>query len=246
MIPGAFDSHKVYWDLYRQEVLRWNASMNLLSRRDPEKALTGLMEQCWSAMDLLWAWLAEASLLDPESPVRYIDLGAGAGLPGVIWTRFLATEAGRVDSTLVEPREKRAWFLRRVADLDGGPPFGVIRSRWGGEMAEARIDPAPPLILISLKALLLSDFQVVSGLRGWLGQGSNLAGGLTRVVIARFYPPDQKLNPELDDSLAGSEGPGDFVLGNIQAKYCGRDILGPTKGLLPACLVITRFDLIPR
>lgn len=245
-MPRAFDSHKVFWDLYRHEVLRWNASMNLLSRRDPEKAFAGLMEQCWLAMDLLWAWVEEESLLGPERAVRYIDLGAGAGLPGVIWAQFLAAEAGHADSSLVEPREKRAWFLRRIADLEEGAPFGVIRGRWSEEGGGARFDAVSPLFLVSLKALLLSDFQVVSGLRGWLGQSPNLAGGLTRVVVARFYPPDQDLNPELDESLGGNKGRDDFALENFQVKHCGRVILGPTKGLLPASLVVTRFDLIPR
>jgi len=235
-----------FLDLYRRELLRWNTGMNLLSRRDPEGTCRGLLEQCEFTAGLLWNWMEARGLAQPGASISYADLGSGAGLPGVVWSRFFSDRVAKVQSILVEPREKRAWFLRRVSELEGAAPFQVLRGRWG-EVETAEVDrEGPGAVVISLKALRMNDFQILSGLSAGMGLGSNLAAGLKGIVIARFCPPEQILDSSLEASL--DSGIQDILtdLAGCVLKPRGRDILGPTKGLLPASLVLTWFDVTAR
>ena len=114
---------------YRSEVLRWNESINLVSRRDTEAQLDGLLAQC---DDALAAWRRAAKPLGLAADGRdvlYLDLGSGGGLPAVVWHERLVAAAGRLRTVLVEPREKRAWFLERVARQLAAPIPDVFACR---------------------------------------------------------------------------------------------------------------------
>jgi hypothetical protein len=174
---------------YRDEVLRWNRQINLISRQDSGQQLDELIEQCRRAFAAVFA--AEAAAL--RGSVLYCDLGAGGGLPGFVWHERLLRDAGRVESWLVEPREKRAWFLERVARLAGPPAYGVLRGRWGE--VKAGSDQPVDVALVSLKALFLSDLEVLEGLAKLRADPATLPA---RVVIARFHPP----GTEWSDALA--------------------------------------------
>jgi 16S rRNA (guanine527-N7)-methyltransferase len=86
---------------YLTALVQWKDSVNLVSARDWRDALANLVADSWHLADFL------AGLPLSEAP-RCLDLGAGAGLPGlplrVFWTpgRYL----------LVEPRRKRVAFMR--------------------------------------------------------------------------------------------------------------------------------------
>jgi len=229
---------------FREELMRWNGSMNLLSRKASDEQCQGLIDQCLGAWGLLESWLEDRGLLDSGSDLQYIDLGSGSGFPGVVWSLVLGCGARRHSGLLVEPREKRAWFLKRLNSRWGGRVWDVHRARWG----EGTLDGGPiqhrGLILVSLKALHLNDFQVIDGVVKSLGAISSLAGGLCPVVIARFYPPDQVMDEELVGSLG--EPTFDPLSPGFsgRAQFRDRHIIGPTKGLLPAGLVVTQIDLI--
>jgi len=177
---------------YRAQVLRWNRQMSLVSRKDPEAAFDRLLVQCREGLALL----VREGLVAGGS--AYFDLGSGAGLPGVVWHLLMADRGLEPRTCLVEPREKRAWFLDRLRGLAGMPDFRVAASRWG----EADL-PAPGAgeILVSLKALKLTDPAVLAGLPGTAAPG--------RVTIARYYPPAEPWTPALAADLgifpAGSE-----------------------------------------
>lgn len=177
---------------YRAEVLRWNSQINLVSRRDPARRLDALIDQC----DRAFSALVAAYRQTIAGSVLYCDLGAGGGLPGFIWHERLLRESVRVTSWLVEPREKRAWFLERVARLGGPPAYGVLQGRWGA-VAAATAEPADT-VLISLKALRLTDAEVLEGL-ATLRQGWGTLSG--RVVIARFQPPATVWTADLATAL---------------------------------------------
>ncbi len=239
--PEQGFSAQEFFRNYRSEILHWNASMNLISRRDPPTICDGLLEQCQAAFGLFWAWLAAEGLVaDGEEPL-YVDLGSGAGLPGVVWSQMLREHGTGPRAVLVEPREKRAWFLERVAKLKNAPPFDVVRGRWG----EVRHDGPSVLpvrtAIMSLKALFMNDLQVLEGLAAYVSGSTDLAGGFHDFVIVRFYPPDQKLDAPLLDDLGPSlsEFSGAGLLRSLELR--SRCILGPTKGLLPASLVLTHY-----
>lgn len=177
---------------YRAQVLRWNRQISLISRKDPEGTLDRLLLQSREGLTLL----VREGLVPPG--IAFFDLGSGGGLPGVVW-HLLMNERGLAPRTcLVEPREKRAWFLDRLRGLAGMPDFKVAPVRWG----EADLEGfAPADVIISLKALNLSDPEILGGLTG-----SRVWG---RIVIARYYPPAEPWTSDLAARLgipaAGSE-----------------------------------------
>jgi 16S rRNA (guanine527-N7)-methyltransferase len=86
---------------------RWGASQRLVGRRDPD----------WVVRGLFLDSLLFSKVLDP-APASVLDLGSGAGFPGVpLKIAFPETAV-----TLLEARRRRASFLRavvRVMDVRG-------------------------------------------------------------------------------------------------------------------------------
>jgi 16S rRNA (guanine527-N7)-methyltransferase len=91
--------------LYMDLFVRWNARMNLSAVRDRESIVTRHFgESLFAARHLF------PSSQDRLSPSRVIDVGSGAGFPGLpmkIWSRD-------VQLTLIESNQKKATFLREV------------------------------------------------------------------------------------------------------------------------------------
>lgn len=83
---------------YVDLLLHFNQSMNLIGPFDRDQILTSLIADSVTA----------AAAFEPFGAI--LDVGSGAGLPGVV----LAILYPEVAVTLVEPRKKRANFLRIV------------------------------------------------------------------------------------------------------------------------------------
>lgn len=100
--------------IYIDILLRWNASMNLTSVRQSEEIVTRHFgESIFAARHLfLNVHVAETSAkAERESAVHVIDLGSGAGFPGLpikIWAPHLRL-------TLIESNQRKAVFLREVS-----------------------------------------------------------------------------------------------------------------------------------
>ncbi|GFK95003.1 Ribosomal RNA small subunit methyltransferase G [Fundidesulfovibrio magnetotacticus] len=88
----------------------WNARTNLVGPRRWPEMLTELAADSWWLADLLADLQASGAL--PADPVS-LDFGAGAGIPGIPLRLFWG--AGRY--VLVEPRAKRAGFLRQCTAM---------------------------------------------------------------------------------------------------------------------------------
>lgn len=84
----------------------WNRKTNLVGPRQWPFMLSELVADSWHLADLL----SELDL--PAAPLT-LDFGAGAGIPGVPLRLFW--DAGRY--VLIEPRTKRAAFLRQCAAM---------------------------------------------------------------------------------------------------------------------------------
>jgi len=141
---------------FRDEVLRWNRSFSLVSRQDPEGQTDRLIRECVQGADALTAELAD---LAPAAEILYADLGTGGGFPGLLWALLLPERlpaALRLQEThLVEPREKRAWFLERTARTLDLEEVTVHAVRWGqGDPLTRR---RANLLILSMKALHLPD-----------------------------------------------------------------------------------------
>jgi 16S rRNA (guanine527-N7)-methyltransferase len=115
--------------VYRDLLLRWNARINLVS--------AGSVETLWGRHFL--DSLQLLPLLPPGTP-RAIDLGSGAGFPGLV----LSIASG-VEFDLVESDQRKAAFLREVG-RETGAQVRVHAVR----IEAAEVAPAP---LITARAL---------------------------------------------------------------------------------------------
>ena len=118
---------------YCEELVRWNRRTNLTGAKTPEAFAEGPLFDALTLIPVL------AERID-----TFVDIGSGGGLPGIP----AAIVAGLSNVTLVEPRTKRAAFLRHVTHFLGFD-FEVLECRdsalseqWGGAVAQAVYEPA--------------------------------------------------------------------------------------------------------
>ncbi|MGQ0531579.1 MAG: 16S rRNA (guanine(527)-N(7))-methyltransferase RsmG [Caulobacteraceae bacterium] len=102
-------------ETHRRLLAEWSERMNLVGPKE--------LDVFWSRHALDSAQLLK---LAPQTKT-WVDLGSGAGFPGLIAAAFLASEAGAVVH-LVESTGKKADFLRAVAE-DARLPVQVFHLR---------------------------------------------------------------------------------------------------------------------
>ena len=123
----------------------WAARTSLMRVRDASELLNRHIGEGWAATRVL-----------PESlGLEVLDVGSGAGFPG------FPMRAMRPDlrTTLLEPRSKRAAFLRAVARTAGEPQPIVVESTLEDLSGEATFD------VITLRALRVPPQSLLSHLR---------------------------------------------------------------------------------
>jgi 16S rRNA (guanine527-N7)-methyltransferase len=130
---------------YLAELDRWRQTTNLTGRLSTEKLADHALE----------ALVASPLLADAESVA---DIGSGAGLPGLP----LAIFRPAVRMTLVEPRARRAAFLRHAVRTLALPNVEVVEARIenvGGQTFDA------------------ATTRAVGGFSAWLGEAGFLRVG---------------------------------------------------------------------
>ncbi len=124
-------------------LLRWNASVNLVSAGDEAVLRQRHIDDC----------LQLAPLMVPAAP-RAIDLGSGAGFPGLVLA--IATD---VPFDLIESDQRKAAFLREAARATGAPvtvhatriektalpPAGIVTARALARLSRL-LDLAAPMV----------------------------------------------------------------------------------------------------
>jgi 16S rRNA (guanine527-N7)-methyltransferase len=154
--PEVLERLGVWLDL----AVRWNERIDLTAARDPDTLVELLVA------DAAAIWGAEP----PQPGERWVDVGSGIGAPGLT----LALLAPDSIMTLIEPRTKRAAFLRSVIGELGRSDIQVERRRsetlpaGSAEMAVSRA-ALPP--------------------QAWLAEGMRLATRGTWVLLASGAPP---------------------------------------------------------
>lgn len=177
----------------RREIMRWNQQISLVSRAHPRKTVDSLVVQCRRA------WTLVDGHLDGRgwSGARcWIDIGSGAGLPGLVWAAEDAVGGRPAPFFLVEPRQKRAWFLNRAARAMGLSGVEVVESRWGEQGEPLAVGGATGAVL-SFKALRMGDREVLEGLSVDRGLDH-----LERVAIVRFLGVDDREGELLIDHFS--------------------------------------------
>ncbi len=91
-------------ETYVRLLIRWNARINLVAE---------------ATLDAVWArHIVDSAQLFPLAPAdaaRWIDLGSGAGLPGLPIAALAAEKAPHLRVTLVESNKRKAAFLATAA-----------------------------------------------------------------------------------------------------------------------------------
>ncbi len=228
---------------FRSHLLRWNRQINLVSRQETGDRLAGLLGQCVGGHEVLVDWLQGKGLGSSGRALWYFDLGSGGGLPGVVWHRLWVAAGEDVRTWLVEPREKRAWFLERAQAKEDGPGFSVLAGRWGELPVSVEALPVHPLVVISLKALHLTDDEVLSGWDEAMS-GQPFEGDL---VVARYYPPDQVLDGALIQKLGLDLSGGVRSIRDYIYKGIGVEVVPVRdRGTVVATLVLSAYRSSPR
>lgn len=86
---------------YLEVLLRWNARINLTAVREPSEIITRHFGE---------SFFLASSVLDVSSPGDVIDVGSGAGFPGLPLKIFSPT----LQVALIESNNKKATFLKEV------------------------------------------------------------------------------------------------------------------------------------
>jgi 16S rRNA (guanine527-N7)-methyltransferase len=97
-------------DLYANELARWQKAVNLVA--------PATLSEVWHRH---FADSAQLLALAPADARRWLDLGSGAGFPGLVLAILLAGRGGTARVTLVESDTRKAAFLREVARQTGAP-----------------------------------------------------------------------------------------------------------------------------
>jgi 16S rRNA (guanine(527)-N(7))-methyltransferase RsmG len=100
--------------VYREEIARWSAQANLTALRLPEEIVQAGFLDSLACLPLI-----------PSAAMRAIDVGSGAGFPGLP-VKLVRTD---ISLTLVEASRKKATFLRHVVRQLGLAKVRVVRGR---------------------------------------------------------------------------------------------------------------------
>lgn len=138
---------------YFQHLLFWNRKINLIGPGTPPVQLVKHVVDSLTGLLIL-----------PRGPYRLVDIGSGAGLPGMV----LKIARPEWEAGLLEPREKKSAFLRHVVRTLSLARMDIISSRLE--------DPAvgPPIStanLVTFRGLGAID-QVLPRLAGYLTPGT--------------------------------------------------------------------------
>ncbi|KAJ3694910.1 hypothetical protein LUZ60_000287 [Juncus effusus] len=112
--------------LYISTLLQWNQRMNLTAVRDENEVMSRHVEDSLSILSpLKRAYSANCSKLSSCDELNLVDVGSGAGLPGII----LAIGCPSWKFTLLESMQKRCKFLEHVVELVGLSNVDIICER---------------------------------------------------------------------------------------------------------------------
>jgi hypothetical protein len=181
---------------FAQDVLRWNERFSLISRVEPKILLPQLIDECRAAFVALFGAGSLLGCAGRPDSLLYLDLGTGGGFPGLIW-HLLFCEAARQDhreTLCFEPRDKRAWFLEQCTGRLEAERFSVFAESWGRKMPSAQDHDVDldglDQVVISMKALRLTDAEVLGAWRRFAGEGLR-----PDITIARFVGEGYVLDP---------------------------------------------------
>jgi 16S rRNA (guanine527-N7)-methyltransferase len=137
LAPGALSAAQLnHISMYIDLLLRWNARINLTSIRQPQAIVTRHFGESLFAAQHLFP--------NPGQATSLIDVGSGAGFPGVaikLW-------APQLRLTLIESNHKKVAFLRQLARTLTLTDIDILPDR-----AEAYAGPGPLADVVTIRAV---------------------------------------------------------------------------------------------
>ena len=95
---------------YLADIVTWNDRVGLVSRRSPTAVLDRLVRQSVLMYQFLLENLPAVSTNRADKDLRVVDVGSGAGFPGVVWNLL---QPG-LSVTMIERKQKKTTFLQRT------------------------------------------------------------------------------------------------------------------------------------
>ncbi|OGQ21870.1 MAG: 16S rRNA (guanine(527)-N(7))-methyltransferase RsmG [Deltaproteobacteria bacterium RIFCSPLOWO2_02_FULL_44_10] len=156
-------TNKIF-DEYLKLLLKWNQKINLTSLTDPKEIRVKHFEDCLSLVPFV------------KNAKRVIDLGSGAGLPGLV----LKIVCPQLDVVLVEATGKKVSFLTTAIATLGLQGINAVQGRAESPEVQKSIGTAD--IILSRATWSVADFLPIAS--SYLAEGG--------VIIAMKGPLAEK------------------------------------------------------
>lgn len=162
---------------YLAELQKWNRAYNLTAIRAPEEMVTRHL------LDALSVLPAMQALALPKG-LRLLDVGAGAGIPGLM----LAVARPDWAITVLDSNGKKTRFMRHAVRTLGLTNVTVVQARAEAFEAEARFDVVMSRAYTALGGFFASTAQLLAANGCWLAMkgkldADELAHGIQGVAI---------------------------------------------------------------
>ncbi|MGE8546044.1 MAG: 16S rRNA (guanine(527)-N(7))-methyltransferase RsmG [Alcaligenes sp.] len=184
---------------YIQQLQRWNRTYNLTALRDPDQMLVQHIFDSLSVVRPFQEHLANDVAVDKS--VRIVDVGSGAGLPGVV----LAASCSTWNITCIDAVEKKMAFVRQMVGTLGLPNLRALH---------VRVEQQPPLeadIVVSRAFSSLLDFVNLAGRH--VREGGRIAAMKGRV-------PEEEIAALQDQSAWKVERIEPLTVPELEAQRC--------------------------
>lgn len=172
---------------YLRLVERWNATYNLTSVRDPRAMVTQ------HVLDSLAAAAALCRRRAPGRRRRTLDVGSGAGLPGVVFAVAMPeTEVVCIDSV-----GKKAAFITQAAAAIGARNATALHGRVE-RLREPRFDVITSRAFASLAAFVASTRHLLAENGEWLAMKGKAPAAEVAALAGVTVEIEPLAVPELD------------------------------------------------
>lgn len=151
---------------YQAELLKWNSAYNLTAIRDPLQMVT--------------RHLLDSLAVLPHVRGRVLDVGAGAGLPGIV----LAIAQPDLAVTTLDSNGKKARFMRHVVRTLGLRNVEVVEGRVESFESGARFDTIVSRAFASLNDFLTQTTHLLAPGGEWVAMKGKLDAGEVAAIPA--------------------------------------------------------------